>query len=292
MNRLVSIILGFIFLGFLASSCLFIVDQRQFALVFALGEIKKVVDKPGLYLKLPPPFQNIVYLEKRILTIDTPDADRFITKEKQNVVVDTYVKWRIEDAKIFYTSVAGRVASANDRINRALRDGLNNEIATRTVNDVIAGEREQLMENITIRVAEDAKQIGVKIVDVRLRRVEFADEIRDSVFRRMESERKAIASERRSEGAAEAEKIRANADRQRVVLLAQAYKEAQDIKGTGDAASAAAYASAFGQEPEFAKFYRSLEAYRASFKESSDLIITDPESDFFRFFQSTNGLNK
>tara|TARA_E500000331_G_scaffold340640_1_gene372186 strand:+ start:67 stop:942 length:876 start_codon:yes stop_codon:yes gene_type:complete len=283
-NRLVSIIFGLIFLGFIASSCLFIVDQRQFALVFALGEIKKVVQEPGLYFKLPPPFQNIVYLEKRILTIDTPDADRFITKEKQNVVVDTYVKWRIEDAKIFYTSVAGRVASANDRINRALRDGLNNEIATRTVNDVIAGEREQLMENITVRVAEDAKQIGVKIIDVRLRRVEFADEIRDSVFRRMESERKAIASERRSEGAAEAEKIRANADRQRVGLLAQAYKKAQDIKGTGDAASAAAYADAFGKDPDFARFYRSLEAYRESFKDRSDLIVTDPESDFFDFF--------
>ena len=140
------------------------------------------------------------------MTIDTPDADRFITKEKQNVVVDTYVKWKIEDPKIFYTSVAGRVASANDRINRALRDGLNNEIATRTVNDVISGEREEVMGNITIRVAEDAKQIGVKIVDVRLRRVEFADEIRDSVFRRMESERKAIAAERRSEGEEEAEK--------------------------------------------------------------------------------------
>jgi membrane protease subunit HflC len=290
-NRLISIIFGLVFLGFLGSSCLFIVDQRQFALVFALGEIKRVVKEPGLYFKLPPPFQNIVYLEKRILTIDTPDADRFITKEKQNVVVDTYVKWRIEDPKVFYTSVAGRVASANDRIYRALRDGLNNEIATRTVNDVISGERETVMENITVRVAEDAKQIGVKIVDVRLRRVEFADEIRDSVFRRMESERKAIASERRAEGAAEAEQIRANADRQRVGLLAQAYKKAQDIKGTGDAASASAYAKAFGKDPEFARFYRSLEAYRASFKDRTDLILTDPDSDFFRFFQSSKGSN-
>ena len=276
-------------LGFFASSCLFIVDQRQFALVFALGEIKKVIDKPGLYFKLPQPLQNIVYFEKRTLTIDTPDTDRFITREKQNVVVDTYVKWRIEDARKFYTSVAGRIASANDRISRALRDGLNNEIATRTVNDVISGEREKVMENVTRRVAEDASQIGVKIVDVRLRRVEFADEIRDSVFRRMESERKAIASERRSEGAAEAEKIRANADRQRVGILAQAYKEAQDIKGSGDAQSAASYAEAFGQDPEFAEFYRSLKAYRESFKNSSDLIVTDPSSDFFNFFQSNRG---
>ena len=291
MNKLITFAVFLLGTIWLISSCLFIVDQRQFALVFALGEIKKVVTEPGLYFKLPQPLQNIIYLEKRTLTIDTPDADRFITKEKQNVVVDTYVKWRIDDPKLFYTSVAGRVASANDRISRALRDGLNNEIATRTVNDVISGEREEVMESVTRRVAEDATQIGVRIVDVRLRKVEFADEIRDSVFRRMESERKAIASERRSEGAAEAEKIRANADRQRVGLLAQAYKEAQDIKGIGDAKAASAYADAFGEDPEFAEFYRSLKAYRESFKSGSDLIITDPNSDFFQFFKSNKGGN-
>ena len=291
MNKIITLAVFLLGTVWLISSCLFIVDQRQFALVFALGEIKKVVKEPGLYFKLPQPLQNIIYLEKRTLTIDTPDADRFITKEKQNVVVDTYVKWRIDDPKLFYTSVAGRVASANDRISRALRDGLNNEIATRTVNDVISGEREEVMESVTRRVAEDATQIGVRIVDVRLRKVEFADEIRDSVFRRMESERKAIASERRSEGAAEAEKIRANADRQRVGLLAQAYKEAQDIKGIGDAKAASAYADAFGEDPEFAEFYRSLKAYRESFKGGSDLIITDPNSDFFQFFKSNKGGN-
>ena len=291
MNKIITLAVFLLGTVWLISSCLFIVDQRQFALVFALGEIKKVINEPGLYFKLPQPLQNIIYLEKRTLTIDTPDADRFITKEKQNVVVDTYVKWRIDDAKLFYTSVAGRVASANDRISRALRDGLNNEIATRTVNDVISGEREEVMESVTRRVAEDATQIGVRIVDVRLRKVEFADEIRDSVFRRMESERKAIASERRSEGAAEAEKIRANADRQRVGLLAQAYKQAQDIKGIGDAKAASAYADAFGEDPEFAEFYRSLKAYRESFKGGSDLIITDPNSDFFQFFKSNKGGN-
>ena len=291
MNKIITLAVFLLGTVWLISSCLFIVDQRRFALVFALGEIKKVVNEPGLYFKLPKPLQNIIYLEKRTLTIDTPDADRFITKEKQNVVVDTYVKWRIDDAKLFYTSVAGRVASANDRISRALRDGLNNEIATRTVNDVISGEREEVMESVTRRVAEDATQIGVRIVDVRLRKVEFADEIRDSVFRRMESERKAIASERRSEGAAEAEKIRANADRQRVGLLAQAYKQAQDIKGIGDAKAASAYANAFGEDPEFAEFYRSLKAYRESFKSGSDLIITDPNSDFFQFFKSNKGGN-
>ncbi|CAM8632640.1 HflC Membrane protease subunits, stomatin/prohibitin homologs [Burkholderiales bacterium] len=289
MNRIFAALSGALVVVLFVSSCVFIVDQRQFGLVFALGEVKRVISEPGLYFKLPPPFQNVVFIEKRILTIDSPDADRFITSEKKNVVVDTYVKWRVEDPKAFYTSVAGRLASAEDRISRALRDGLNNEIATRTVNDVISGEREKVMQGILARVSEDAKQIGVAIVDVRLRRVDFADEIRDSVFRRMESERKAIASERRSQGAAEAEKIRANADRQRVGILAQAYRKAQAIKGDGDGKAAATYSAAFGQNPEFAAFYRSLQAYRESFNKPSDVIITDPQSDFLRYFRGSTG---
>jgi len=289
MSRLFGVLSGGLVLILLVSSCVFVVDQRQFGLVFALGEVKRVVSEPGLYFKLPPPFQNVVFIEKRILTLDTPDSDRFITSEKKNVVVDTYVKWRVEDPKVFYTSVAGRLSSAEDRISRAVRDGLNNEIATRTVNDVISGEREKVMQGILARVSEDAKQIGVTIVDVRLRRVDFADEVRDSVFRRMESERKAIASERRSQGAAEAEKIRANADRQRVGILAQAYRRAQTIKGDGDAKAAATYAAAFGQNPEFASFYRSLQAYRESFNKPSDVIITDPQSDFLRYFKGAGG---
>lgn len=286
MNRVFAALSALLALVMIASACIFVVDQRQYGLVFALGEIKHVIDKPGLYFKLPPPFQNVIFVEKRTLTIDTPDADRFITSEKKNVVVDTYVKWRVEDPKVFYTSVAGRLASAEDRISRALRDGLNNEIATRTVNDVVSGAREKVMEGILKRVSEDAKQIGVQIVDVRLRRVDFAEEIRESVFRRMESERKAIASERRSQGAAEAEKIRANADRQREGILAQAYRRAQSVKGDGDAKSTAAYAAAFGKNPEFAAFYRSLQAYRESFAGRSDVIVTDPQSDFFKYFRA------
>lgn len=286
MNKLFAAIAGFIVLLMLGSSMVFVVDQRQHALVFGLGEIKRVISEPGLNLKLPQPFQNVVFIEKRTLTIDDPEADRFITREKQNVVVDTYVKWRVADPRMFFTSVAGRAASAEDRISRALRDGLNNEIATRTVNEVVSGAREQVMDGVSRRVAEDAKQIGVEIVDVRLRRVDFAEEIRDSVFRRMESERKAIASERRSTGAAEAEKIRANADRQREVILAQAYRRAQSLRGDGDAKANANYAAAFGQNPEFASFYRSLQAYRESFNKSSDLIVTDPQADFFKYFKA------
>jgi membrane protease subunit HflC len=288
MNKIFAAVSALVALGLVVLSCVFVVDQRQFALVFALGEIRTVISEPGLHFKLPPPFQNVVFVEKRILTIDNPDADRFITSEKKNVVVDTYVKWRVDDPKIFYTSVAGRIASAEDRISRALRDGLNNEIATRTVNEVISGARESVMAGILKRVSEDAKQIGVQIVDVRLRRVDFAEEIRDSVFRRMESERKAIASERRSQGFAEAEKIRANADRQREGILAQAYRKAQTIKGDGDARAAAAYAASFGQNPEFAAFYRSLQAYRESFNKRSDVIVADPQSEFFRYFRAPN----
>ncbi|MBU6142990.1 MAG: protease modulator HflC [Betaproteobacteria bacterium] len=287
MNKLFTAISALIIAVLLAGSCIYVVDQRQYAIVFALGEIKEVVNKPGLYLKLPPPFQNVVYVEKRILTIDTPEIDRFITSEKQNVLVDTYVKWRVIDPREYWVSVAGRPAGAADRISRSLRDALNNEIAKRTVNEVISASREQVMKGIRERVNADAQRLGVEVVDVRIKRVDLADEIRDSVFRRMESERKAIANERRSSGAAESEKIRANADRQREVLLAQAYRRAQSIMGDGDARSTALYAASFGQNPEFASFYRSLQAYRESFKSKSDVIVADPQSDFFRYFRSS-----
>lgn len=288
MNKIFSAIALVGAIVLLAGSCIFVVDQRQYALVFALGEIKEVISKPGLHFKLPPPFQNVVYVEKRIMTIDPPEIDRFITSEKQNVLVDTYVKWRVVDPKEYWVSVAGRSAGAADRISRSLRDALNNEIAKRTVNQVISGSREQVMAGIRDRVNADSQRLGVEIVDVRIKRVDLAEEIRESVFRRMESERKSIANERRSSGAAESEKIRANADRQREVLLAQAYRRAQGIMGDGDARSTAVYAAAFGQNPEFAAFYRSLQAYREGFKNKSDVIVADPQSDFFRYFRSPN----
>lgn len=286
MNKLFAVVAAAIVAVLIAGSCIFVVDQRQYAIVFALGEIKEVVSKPGLYFKLPPPLQNVVFVEKRILTIDPPEVDRFITSEKQNVLVDTYVKWRVIDPREYWVSVAGRSAGAADRISRSLRDALNNEIAKRTVNEVISASREQIMTGIRERVNADAKRLGIEVVDVRIKRVDLAEEIRESVFRRMESERKAIANERRSSGAAESEKIRANADRQREVLLAQAYRRAQSIMGDGDARSTALYASSFGQNPEFASFYRSLQAYRESFKTKSDVIVADPQTDFFRYFRS------
>jgi membrane protease subunit HflC len=290
MNRIAPILLGLVAAVALASSMLFVVDQRQYAVVFALGELKEVITKPGLHFKLPPPFQNVQYFDKRILTIDTADVDRFITSEKLNVQIDTFVKWRIADPKKFFTSVGGSETIASDRLQRSLRDSLNNEIAKQTVNDVISGKRQELLDSVRSKMNEDAKQIGAEIVDVRLKRVDFAPEVSERVFDRMQSERKRVANERRATGAAESEKIRADADRQRDVLIAEAYRDAQQVKGEGDAKASALYADAFGQNPEFAGFYRSLDAYRNSFRgRGSDVLVMDPSSDFFRYFRAPGG---
>jgi modulator of FtsH protease HflC len=271
----------------LAMMCIFVVDQRQYAVVFALGEIKEVIDKPGLHFKLPPPLQNVQTFDRRILTIDNPEVDRFITSEKLNIQVDSYVKWRINDPRKFYTSVGGSEATAEDRIGRSLRDALNNEIGRRTVEEVISGERDKMLESVRAKVNEDSKQIGAEVVDVRFKRVDFAPEVSERVFARMQAERQRVANERRATGAAESEKIRADADRQREVILAEAYRDAQRVKGEGDAKASGVYNEAFGQNPGFAQFYRSLEAYRASFRTKSDIMVMDPSSDFFKYFKGT-----
>jgi membrane protease subunit HflC len=286
MQRILPLVIGALLALFVFMACVFVVDQRQFAVVYALGEIRQVIDKPGLYFKLPPPFQNVVYYDKRILTVDTAESDRFITSEKLNVMIDTFVKWRIVDPPAYIRSVAGSQQIAVDRINRSLRDSLNNEVARRTVADMISGARAQVVENVRAKVDEDSRQIGVQIIDVRLKRVDFAPEVSERVFARMESERKQVANERRATGAAESEKIRADAERQREVILAEAYRDAQLIKGEGDAKSASLFAAAFGQNPDFARFYRSLEAYRASFSTRSDVMVLDPSSEFFRYFEA------
>lgn len=289
MSRLVSTIFLVLILGIIASSMLFTVDQRQYAIVFALGEVKEVIKEPGLHIKLPPPFQNVQYFDKRILTIDTPDSDRFITSEKTNLVVDSFIKWRIDDPKQFYVSVGGRETDAVYRIQQSLKDALNNEISKRTVRDMVSGEREKVMQDIRNKLNSDAGKIGVAIVDVRLKRVEFSDEIRDSVFRRMESERKRVANELRSNGSADSEKIRADADRQREVILAEAYRDAERVRGDGDAKAAATYAAAFGQSPEFYNFYRSMEAYRRSFRNKGDVLVVEPNSEFFKYLRNPGG---
>jgi membrane protease subunit HflC len=289
MNRVVPFLVGLLVLLGVASTTLFVVDQRQYAVVFALGEIKRVISQPGLHFKLPPPFQNVQYFDNRILTIDTADVDRFITSEKLNVQIDTFVKWRIADPRRFFVSVGGSELIASDRLQRSLRDSLNNEIARKTVSDAISGKRQELLDAVVAKMNEDAKQIGAEIIDVRLKRVDFAPEVSERVFDRMQSERKRVANERRATGAAESEKIRADADRQRDVIIAEAYRDAQQVKGEGDARASQLYAEAFGQNPEFASFYRSLEAYRATFRSRGDVLVLDSSSEFFRHFRSAGG---
>jgi membrane protease subunit HflC len=289
MNRIFGTLIGIVVVAVLFRACAFIVDQRQFGLVFAFGQLKEVISEPGLQFKLPPPFQNVVYLDKRILTIDTPQPDRVQTSEKRNLLIDSFVKWRIADPRRYWVSFQGSERAAQDRINSLVRDSMNQAVNKRTVNDVTSRERDRAMEEIRVAVQERVKDVGVEIVDVRLKRIDFVPEISESVFRRMEAERKRVANEQRSIGAAESEKIRADADRQREVLLAEAYRDAQKVKGEGDGKSAAIYAQAFGQNPEFFTFYRSLEAYRASFRTRSDVMVVDPSSDFFKYMKTPGG---
>jgi membrane protease subunit HflC len=262
-----------------------VVDQRQTAVVFALGEIKRVIREPGLYFKLPPPFQNVQYFDNRTLTLDSADIDRFITAEKLNIQVDSYVKWRIADARLFFISLGGSELLAQDRISRQLRSALNNEIARMTVAQVISTQRDSLVTKVTAEVAAELLKVGVEIVDVRLKRVDFAPEVAERVYDRMQSERKQVANERRATGTADSEKIRADADRQREVMIAEAYSTAQQERGVGDAKASRVYAEAFGRNPEFAMFYRSLEAYRNSFSNRGDLLVLDPSAEFFKYFR-------
>jgi modulator of FtsH protease HflC len=281
--------IGLILAGIvLLAMTLFTVDQRQYAIIFQLGEIKQVISEPGLNFKWPL-LQNVRLFEKRILTLDAPDPERFITSEKKNVLVDSYVKWRIVDPKLYYESVGGDEVRAKTRLQQTVNAGLREEFGKRTVHDVVSGERDKVMEEMRRKADLDARRIGVQIVDVRVKRVDLPNEVSESVYRRMEAERKRVANELRSEGAAEAEKIRANADRQREVIVAEAYRGAEKIKGEGDAKAAALYGQAFGQNPEFYAFYRSLEAYRNSFKTKNDVLVVDPSSDFFKYMKGARG---
>ncbi len=264
---------------------IFTVDQRQYAVVFQLGEVKQVITEPGMSFKIPM-IQNVRFFEKRIITLDNNEPERFITSEKKNVLVDSYIKWRIVDPKLYYISVGGDESRAKTRLNQTVNAGLREEFGKRTVHDVISGERDRIMDQMREKADTDARKIGVQIVDVRLKRVELPTEVSEAVYRRMEAERKRVANELRSEGSAEAEKIRADADRQREVIVADAYRDAQKIKGEGDAKATAIYGQAFSQNAEFYAFYRSLEAYRGSFKNKNDVMVVEPNSDFFKYMKS------
>jgi len=240
---------------------------------------------PGLYFKVPL-LDNVRFFDVRILTIDTAEPERFLTSEKKNVLVDLFVKWRITDVRSYYTSVAGDEMRAQTRLLQTINDGLRAEFGNRTVHDVVSGERDKIMDLMRKKANEDASKIGVEVLDVRLKRVDLPQEVSESVYRRMEAERKRVANELRSTGSAESEKIRADADKQKEVILAEAYRDAQRIKGEGDAKASAIYAKAYEINPEFYAFYRSLEAYRASFKNKSDVLVLEPSSDFFKYMKS------
>ncbi|MDP1742054.1 MAG: protease modulator HflC [Polaromonas sp.] len=285
MNRVGFIATSLLVLLALASSMLFVVDQRQFGVIYALGQIKEVITEPGLNFKLPPPFQNVSYIDKRLLTLDSTDAEPMLTAEKQRVVIDWYVRWRITEPSEYIRNVGLDERAGANQLNRVVRNAFQEEINKRTVKDLLSLKREALMADVkteVLQVVRGAKPWGVDVVDVRITRVDYVEAITESVYRRMEAERKRVANELRSTGAAEGEKIRADADRQREVTIANAYRDAQKIKGEGDAQAAAAYSDAFGRDPQFAQFYRSLDAYKASFSKKSDVMVLDPSSDFFK----------
>ncbi len=293
MNRIGLIISSFVLALALASSTLFVVDQRQFGVVLAFGQIKTVITQPGLNFKLPPPFQNVSYIDKRLLTLDSTDKEPVLTAEKQRVVIDWYVRWRISEPTEYIRNVGTTENAGASQLNRVVRNAFQEEINKRTVSELLSNKREGLMEDVKAEVisqVQGQKPWGVDVVDVRITRVDYVDAITESVYRRMEAERKRVANELRSTGAAEGEKIRADADRQREVTVANAYRDAQKIKGEGDGEAARIYADAFGRDAQFARFYRSLEAYKSSLSKKSDLMLVDPSSS--EFFKSLrDGLN-
>ena len=270
------------------SSSLFVVRERDSALVFALGEVKESITKPGLYFKLPPPFQNVVLLDKRLQTIEAKEPERIQTAEKKNLLIDSYVKWRIDDPRLFYVTFGASDRGAIERLQAQIRDALNASVNVRTVKEVVSDQRDSIMREVLEAVQKRAKPLGVEVVDVRLRRIDFAPEISESVYRRMEAERKQEANRLRATGAAESERIRAEADRQREELIATAYAEAETIRGQGEAEAANIYASAYSKNPEFYRFYRSLEAYRNAFNSENDTLVLSPESEFFRYWKNTD----
>jgi len=286
MNRIAAIAGGLVVLLMMLMSTLFVVDQRQIAVVFALGEIREVITEPGLNWKLPPPFQTVVFLDRRIQTLDSPDPRPIFTAEKKSLLVDWLVKWRIADPRQFVRTTGVDLRNLDLRLIPVVQAAFNEEVTRQTVTGVLATHRDQVMQGVRTRLAEVSTEFGIEILDVRVNRVDFVADITDAVFRRMESERKRVANELRATGMADGERIRADADRQREVILAEAFRDAQRIKGEGDARASTVYAEAFGRDPQFARFYRSLEAYRASFQNRTDLMVLDPTSEFFRAMHS------
>ena len=290
MNKLGFYIASILIALVVLASTVFVVDQRQFGVVYSLGQISRVITEPGLHFKMPPPFQNVNYIDKRLLTLDNADTEPMLTAEKQRMVIDWYVRWRISDPSDYIRNVGLDERAGSIQLSRVVRNAFQEEINKRTVKELLSVKRETLMEDVKNEVqakVKGAKPWGIDVVDVRITRADYVDTITESVYRRMEAERKRVANELRSTGGAEGEKIRADADRQREVIVANAYRDAQKIKGEGDAEAARVYADSFGRDPQFAQFYRSLEAYKSTFNKKADVMVLDPSSDFFKGMRSS-----
>jgi membrane protease subunit HflC len=287
MNRIVLFVGAALLALMLLSSTLFVVDQRQVAVIYALGEIKEVVQEPGLKWKLPPPFQNVVFLDRRIQTMDSPENRPIFTAEKKSLVIDWLVKWRVIDPRQFIRNSGTDMRNVETRLSPIVHAAFNEEVTKRTVGEVLSSGRDKVMQDVRARLGDEAKSFGIEIQDVRIKRVDFVANITESIYSRMRSERQQVANQLRATGNAEGEKIRADADRQREVILAEAYRDAQKVKGDGDAKASQIFAEAFGRDPQFAEFYRSLEAYRATFRSRSDVMIVDPNSEFFKAMRGT-----
>lgn len=284
--KTIALILGAVIL-WLGSMSFFIVDETELAIKFRLGEIVRTDYKPGIYFQMPF-VNNVRKFDRRILTLDA-QPERYLTFEKKNVIVDAFIKWRISDVANYYTTMAGSERNAGQRLSQVIKNGLRDEFGKRTIQEAISGERSQIMNVITAQIEEQAKQFGIEVVDVRIKRIELPPEVSDSVYQRMEAERSRVAKELRSRGAEAAERIRADADRQRTVLLAEAYRDAERIRGEGDGRAADIYAKAFKKDEKFYEFYRSLDAYKKVFTSPEDVLVLDPESEFFRYFKEASG---
>jgi len=287
MNRIVLFLGAALLALMLLSSTLFVVDQRQVAVVYALGEIKEVIQEPGLKWKLPPPFQNVVFLDRRIQTMDSPENRPIFTAEKKSLVIDWLVKWRVIDPRQFIRNSGTDMRNVETRLSPIVHAAFNEEVTKRTVGEVLSSGRDKVMQDVRTRLADEAKSFGIEIQDVRIKRVDFVANITESIYSRMRSERQQVANQLRATGSAEAEKIKADADRQQQVIVAEAYRDAQKVKGDGDAKASQIFAEAFGRDPQFAEFYRSLEAYRATFRSRSDVMVVDPSSEFFKAMRGT-----
>lgn len=287
-NKGMIILVGLGALALLLSSMLYTVDQQQSAILFQLGEIKRDDLQPGLHWKMPL-VNNVRKFDARIQTMDA-QPERFLTSEKKNVIVDAFVKWRISDVSRFYTATGGGdVNSANLRLSQIVKDSLRDEFGKRTIQEVISGERNQIMEVLTVKANKQSEELGLQVVQVRIMRIDLPPEVSTSVFQRMEAERQRVAKDLRSKGMEAAERIRAEADRDRTVILAEAFRDAEQMRGEGDAKASEIYAKAYNNDREFYALYRSLEAYKATFQGKEDILVLDPKSEFFKYLESSVG---